>query len=170
MSDKPRMLVITPHPDDEILGVGGTMARFTQAGGQLTILTVAAHMPPIFTEEVHHQTIAEARKACDLLVVLTHSELQAAAKIAEENPQADVVIAGNAAAALKPRQVGNTLVLCAAPANTQEGDLRIYIGADGKFSFKFRSTDLDEVIPDDPAATAFADAARQERYKFRFSR
>jgi LmbE family N-acetylglucosaminyl deacetylase len=63
MSDKPRMLVVAPHPDDEILGVGGTMARFTQAGGQLTILTVAAHMPPLFTEAVHRQTVAEARKA-----------------------------------------------------------------------------------------------------------
>jgi N-acetylglucosamine malate deacetylase 1 len=58
-----RMLVIAPHPDDEILGVGGTMTRFAQAGGSLTILTVAAHMPPLFTESVHQQIIAEARKA-----------------------------------------------------------------------------------------------------------
>jgi 2',3'-cyclic-nucleotide 2'-phosphodiesterase (5'-nucleotidase family) len=116
------------------------------------------------------RAIAEARKECDLLIVLAHSELQTAAKIAEENPQADVVIAGNAATVLKPRQVGNTLVVCAAPGNTQEGDLRVYIGADGKFTFKFRSTDLDEIVPDDPQAAAFANAAREERYKFRFNR
>lgn len=39
------------------------MARFSQAGGHVTILTVAAHMPPLFTEEVHRQTISEGRKA-----------------------------------------------------------------------------------------------------------
>lgn len=59
----PHMLMIAPHPDDEILGAGGTMARFTQAGGNLTILTVAAHMPPLYPESAHEQTVGEARKA-----------------------------------------------------------------------------------------------------------
>ncbi|MCO6047415.1 PIG-L family deacetylase [Aeoliella sp. ICT_H6.2] len=64
MSDSPtRMLVIAPHPDDEILGVGGTMARFTAAGGELTVLTVAAHMPPLYPKSVHEQTVAEAHQA-----------------------------------------------------------------------------------------------------------
>lgn len=63
MTDNPRMLVIAPHPDDEILGVGGTMARFSRAGGKLTILTVAAHMPPLFTDAVHRQTVAEGQRA-----------------------------------------------------------------------------------------------------------
>jgi len=61
--ETPRMLVIAPHPDDEILGVGGTMARFTQAGGELTVLTVAAHMPPLYPQSAHDQTVAEAHKA-----------------------------------------------------------------------------------------------------------
>lgn len=39
------------------------MAQFSQAGGHLTILTVAAHMPPLFTEAVHQKTISEARRA-----------------------------------------------------------------------------------------------------------
>ena len=30
-SDGP-VLVIAPHPDDEVLGVGGTMARLSDAG------------------------------------------------------------------------------------------------------------------------------------------
>jgi LmbE family N-acetylglucosaminyl deacetylase len=48
-----RLLVIAPHPDDEILGVGGTMARFAHSGGQVTVLTVAAHKPPLYPPEVH---------------------------------------------------------------------------------------------------------------------
>ena len=60
---QPRMLVVAPHPDDEILGVGGIIARFAQAGGEVTVLTVSAHMPPLFPEKVHSQTISEAREA-----------------------------------------------------------------------------------------------------------
>jgi LmbE family N-acetylglucosaminyl deacetylase len=58
-----RLLVIAPHPDDEILGVGGTMARFARSGGKVTVLTVAAHKPPLYPPEVHAQTVAEARQA-----------------------------------------------------------------------------------------------------------
>jgi N-acetylglucosamine malate deacetylase 1 len=58
-----RLLVVAPHPDDEILGAGGTMARFASAGGSVTVLTVAAHMPPIYPAEVHERTVAEAKRA-----------------------------------------------------------------------------------------------------------
>ena len=57
------MLVIAPHPDDEVLGAGGLMTRFALAGGKVTVLTVAAHMPPLFPKSVHNQTISEAKKA-----------------------------------------------------------------------------------------------------------
>ena len=39
------------------------MARFTQAGGELSILTVAAHMPPLYPQSAHDTTVAEAKKA-----------------------------------------------------------------------------------------------------------
>ncbi|HAC64474.1 MAG TPA: PIG-L family deacetylase [Cyanothece sp. UBA12306] len=68
-NDTLRMLVIAPHPDDEILGVGGTMSRFASKGGEVTVLTVAAHMPPLYTEEIHQQTVAEAHKAHKLVGV-----------------------------------------------------------------------------------------------------
>jgi len=63
MSTKLKMLVVAPHPDDEILGAGGTIARFSAAGGEVTVLTVAAHMPPLYHESVHERTVAEARLA-----------------------------------------------------------------------------------------------------------
>ena len=58
-----RLLVVAPHPDDEILGVGGTIARSADAGVEVTVLTVAAHMPPLYTEAMHERTLAEARLA-----------------------------------------------------------------------------------------------------------
>jgi len=69
MRDTPRLLVIAPHPDDEVLGTAGTIARFAQQGGDVTVGTIAAHMPPLYTEEIHARTVAEAKQAHRLLGV-----------------------------------------------------------------------------------------------------
>jgi LmbE family N-acetylglucosaminyl deacetylase len=45
------------------------MARFAKAGGEVTVLTVAAHMPPLYPQRVHEITIAEAREAHALVAV-----------------------------------------------------------------------------------------------------
>jgi 2',3'-cyclic-nucleotide 2'-phosphodiesterase (5'-nucleotidase family) len=108
-----------------------------------------------------------ARKECDLLVIVAHCELKTAVRLAEENPQADIVIAGDADGLYKPRQVGNTLVVFAAPGNIQQGDLRVYQSKDGRMSFKFMSMDLDATVPADPKAAAFTEAMRLERERSR---
>lgn len=111
--------------------------------------------------------VIKARKECDVLVVVAHCELEDALKLAGENLEVDVVIAGDSGGIFNPRQVGSTLVVSAAPGNIREGDLRLYLDKDGKFSFKFRATDLDSVVPADKAATAFVDAAREDRNRFK---
>lgn len=58
-----RILVVAPHPDDEILGVGGTIAKYAASNCDVTVLTVAGHRPPLYTEEVYQRTVAEAREA-----------------------------------------------------------------------------------------------------------
>lgn len=63
MTKKLKMVVVAPHPDDEILGAGGTIARFAAAGGEVTVVTVAAHMPPLYPAAVHERTVTEARRA-----------------------------------------------------------------------------------------------------------
>jgi 2',3'-cyclic-nucleotide 2'-phosphodiesterase (5'-nucleotidase family) len=113
--------------------------------------------------ETARGVVPKARKECDVLVIVAHAELEGAMRLARENPEADIVIVGNAEGLLKPREVGNTLVVSAAPGNIQQGDLRLYLDKEGRVSFKWRSIDLDALVPIDSAAEAFAQAARQER-------
>lgn len=58
-----KILVISPHPDDETLGMGGTIAKMAEAGHEVTVLTVSAHMPPLYSEDVHKTTLRESREA-----------------------------------------------------------------------------------------------------------
>jgi len=64
-----KVLVIAPHPDDETLGAGGTIRKFADAGYDITVLTVAVHMPPLYSAEVPETTTREARAAQEVLGV-----------------------------------------------------------------------------------------------------
>ena len=64
-----KVLVVAPHPDDETLGVGGTIKRFAEKGCEVTVLTVAAHMPPLYPKDVHETTVRESREAHRILGV-----------------------------------------------------------------------------------------------------
>ncbi|MGL5873564.1 MAG: PIG-L deacetylase family protein [Xenococcaceae cyanobacterium] len=46
-----KILVIAPHPDDEVLGVGGTIARLTNEGNEVYVAIVTKACPPDFSEE-----------------------------------------------------------------------------------------------------------------------
>jgi len=107
--------------------------------------------------------VLKARKECDVLVLVAHCDIESAVRLASENLEVDVVISADSGGIYNPRRIGNTLVVSTAPGNTQESDLRLYIDKDGQITYKFRANDLDSLVPVDPAAAAFADAARAER-------
>ena len=109
------------------------------------------------------RAVVKARNECDVLVVVAHCDLATALKLASENLEVDVVIAADSGGIYNPRRVGNTLVVSAAPGNVQQSDLRLYLDKEGQISYKFRATDLDVLVPVDPAAAAFAESARAER-------
>jgi N-acetylglucosamine malate deacetylase 1 len=58
-----RVLVIAPHPDDEVLGCGGTMARAAEEGGEVHVAVVTRGRPPAFAEEAAERVRAEATAA-----------------------------------------------------------------------------------------------------------
>lgn len=64
-----RVLVIAPHPDDEIIGVGGTIAKRTAVGDEVYICVVTKGIPPIFDEDFIEQDRRECKEADRLLGV-----------------------------------------------------------------------------------------------------
>ncbi|HKY05862.1 MAG TPA: hypothetical protein VJQ56_13280, partial [Blastocatellia bacterium] len=82
--------------------------------------------------ETARQIVPRLRSECDVLVVVAHAELKAAEQLASENPQADIVIAADAGGILKPRQVGNTMIVSIAPGDSQIGDIRVYLDKTGR--------------------------------------
>jgi N-acetylglucosamine malate deacetylase 1 len=51
-----RVLVIAPHHDDEILGVGGTMARFASEGSEVFVMIVTSGKPPMYDQRSIEKT------------------------------------------------------------------------------------------------------------------
>ena len=64
-----KIVVISPHPDDETLGVGGTIKRFSEMGKEIYIITISGHMPPLYNKESYEVTKKEASKVFKLLGV-----------------------------------------------------------------------------------------------------
>lgn len=55
-----RILVIAPHPDDEIIGVGGTIAKHVQNGDDVYVCVATRGMEPLFDQI----QVAQVRKEC----------------------------------------------------------------------------------------------------------
>jgi LmbE family N-acetylglucosaminyl deacetylase len=66
---KKRILVVAPHPDDETLGAGGTMAQYASQGHEVFVLMVSGHLPPLYTREQYDTTVREAGRAFEILGV-----------------------------------------------------------------------------------------------------
>lgn len=64
-----RTLVIAPHPDDEVLGAGGTMAKLSESGQEVFVAVVTTGKPPAYSAESVARVRAEAKSAHDLLGV-----------------------------------------------------------------------------------------------------
>ncbi len=64
---KKRILIVAPHPDDETLSLGGTISKMIDMGHEVQILTVAGHLPPLYTRKDYDLTIKEAHNAYKIM-------------------------------------------------------------------------------------------------------
>jgi len=63
------VLVIAPHPDDEVLGCGGTIARMSREGDEVHVLIVTRAYTPDWSKEFIENRKKEIRQAHKLLGV-----------------------------------------------------------------------------------------------------
>jgi LmbE family N-acetylglucosaminyl deacetylase len=63
------VLVIAPHPDDEILGAGGTIAKRALNGDEVYVCVVTKGCEPLFSEESVRQVRSECKNADEFLGV-----------------------------------------------------------------------------------------------------
>jgi LmbE family N-acetylglucosaminyl deacetylase len=64
-----KALIVATHPDDEVLGCGGVMARYAAAGAHVEVLVITRGIPEIFPESEIESTREELRRAHHLLGV-----------------------------------------------------------------------------------------------------
>lgn len=77
------ILILSPHADDEVLGVGGTIARYSSEGKKVVVAVLTGHgeeKHPLWKPEIWKTIRSEAKNACDILGVseLIFRELPAA--------------------------------------------------------------------------------------------
>lgn len=81
-----RVLVVAPHPDDETLGAGGTIAKFTARGDEVAVLIVSGHLPPLYPREHYETTVAESKCAFEILGVSKSWFLEVPATMIDDQP------------------------------------------------------------------------------------
>ena len=90
MDNKKRILVVAPHPDDETLGVGGTIAKFAGRGNEVFVLIVSGHLPPLYNRDDYEKTVSEAYSAFSILGVSNSEFLEIPATMIGDQPLHEV--------------------------------------------------------------------------------
>lgn len=81
------ILIIAPHPDDEILGCGGTIAKRVAEGHNVYVCVATKGCEPLFNEEYVEQGRSECREADHFLGVKETIFLDFPAAMIEEVPR-----------------------------------------------------------------------------------
>jgi N-acetylglucosamine malate deacetylase 1 len=66
---KDKILIIAPHPDDEILGCGGSICKHIAKGDEVYVCIVTHAEPPLYTEHTSDEIQIQARKCHKMLGV-----------------------------------------------------------------------------------------------------
>ena len=85
-----RILAIAPHPDDEILGCGGTLARHVRNGDQVYVVIVTRGTPKLYKDQQIENVRNEARAAHRIIGVKETVFLDFHAPELDVTSQADI--------------------------------------------------------------------------------
>lgn len=88
-----KILVFAPHPDDEVLGCGGVIAKYIDQGNEVKVCIVTSGRRPIFDDSIAikngwpHTLYPEIKKSHDLLQIKETIFLQCPAADLESVPR-----------------------------------------------------------------------------------
>ena len=82
-----RVLVIAPHPDDEVLGCGGIIAKYLDEGHEVYVGIVTKESEPLFTEEDDKENKRHALNAHKVLGITDTIFLNLPAAMLESVPR-----------------------------------------------------------------------------------
>lgn len=85
-----RAVIIAPHPDDETLGAGGTIARLVENGTDVHVLVVSGHLPPLYKQASFDITRKEAEQAFKILGVKHFEFLKIPATMVNQVPVSEL--------------------------------------------------------------------------------
>jgi N-acetylglucosamine malate deacetylase 1 len=85
-----KIVVIAPHPDDEVLGLGATISRFTAMNIEVSILVVSGHLPPLYNKNSFNTAKIEAEKAFKIMNVSSWQFLEIPATTVHQVPVAEL--------------------------------------------------------------------------------
>ncbi len=71
-----KILVLAPHPDDEVLGCGGTLRKYANIGADIILCLVTESQMPEYSESYIAQKKEEIKKSCSALGINTIIDLQ----------------------------------------------------------------------------------------------
>tara|TARA_B100002052_G_scaffold296033_1_gene323665 strand:+ start:3237 stop:3902 length:666 start_codon:yes stop_codon:yes gene_type:complete len=80
------ILVISAHPDDETLGAGGLICKYSNLNYNVFVLTISGHLPPLYSTEDYNTTIKEAKSAYKTLGVVDYKFLDIPATFVKDKP------------------------------------------------------------------------------------
>lgn len=83
-------LVIAPHPDDEVLGCGGVIARLVDSGKAVDVAIVTRGTQPAYPLEQVEQVVAEAKASHEILGVRNSHFLDLPAAALDQVPRAEL--------------------------------------------------------------------------------
>ena len=81
-----KVLVISPHPDDETLGVGGFIKKLIDQDNDVKVLTISGHLPPLYKREDYDLTVKEAKKAYEILGIEDYAFMEIPATFVGDEP------------------------------------------------------------------------------------
>lgn len=101
-----KVLIIAPHPDDEVLGCGGLIAKYLDEGHEVYVGIVTKEAEPLYTEEEDQENKKASRNAHKVLGVTDTFFLNLPAAMLESIPRYELNSAiGKLIAEIRPEEV-----------------------------------------------------------------